>query len=303
VIFISVATLQFALWLPFNIPVVALAAIKTYVPAWYQYDVEHTKFDNTLWTYSTDYILTAVMLFLAIRCLMETAPDKCPRKDRASLKLRLYSASLLLCYGISTLAGGWAHQHITSIEMLHSVRFRVLWFLCVGNVSFASCYMGLIGREVQQVFGVRGAVPLGPWWFWPAYGSYMAAACALGYISFKRPACDIFIAGITQFPTTFYCLVTLGLRKWPSGAVAGDGKSKDSPISLVRLSYRIMYYIGFIGNAPLLPMYPILVQYSGMSLAGINTLLHSWLMIMWSMQGISLLHLCKAMSSYKPKAS
>ena len=163
VIFISVATLQFALWLPFNIPVVALAAIKTYVPAWYQYDVEHTKFDNTLWTYSTDYILTAVMLFLAIRCLMETAPDKCPRKDQASLKLRLYSASLLLCYGISTLAGGWAHQHITSIEMLHSVRFRVLWFLCVGNVSFASCYMGLIGREVQQVFGVRGAVPLGPW--------------------------------------------------------------------------------------------------------------------------------------------
>ena len=97
----------------------------------------------------------------------------------------------------------------------------------------------------------------------------MNVACGLGYISFKRPACDIFIAGITQFPTTFYCLVALGIRKWPSS------HSNESPIGLVYLPYRLMYYIGFIGNAPLLPMYPLLVQYSGMSLAGINTLLHA----------------------------
>ena len=109
-------------------------------------------------------------------------------------------------------------------------------------------------------------------WFWPIYGTYMAATCALGYISFKRPACDIFIAGITQAPSTFYCLGALGLRKW------GEEKKKkrdESPIGLVRLPYRLMFYIGFIGNAPLLPMYPLLVQYSGMSLAGINTLLHT----------------------------
>ena len=98
----------------------------------------------------------------------------------------------------------------------------------------------------------------------------MVATCAMGYISFKRPACDIFIAGGTQFPCTFYCLGALGLRKW--------NKSKNetsSPIGYVRLPYRLMYYIGFIGNAPLLPMYPLLVQYSGLSLAGINTLLHT----------------------------
>ena len=109
-------------------------------------------------------------------------------------------------------------------------------------------------------------------WFWPIYGTYMAATCALGYISFKRPACDIFIAGITQAPSTFYCLGALGLRKW------GEEKKKkrdESPIGLVRLPYRLMFYVGFIGNAPLLPMYPLLVQYSGMSLAGINTLLHT----------------------------
>ena len=158
----------------------------------------------------------------------------------------------------------------------------------------------------------------------------MTVACALGYISFKRPACDIFIAGITQFLPTFYCMAALGLRKWPSK------RSNESPIGLVKVSYRIMYYVGFIGNAPLLPMYPMLVQYSGMSLAGVNTLLHSCkylhrsfplyisycasdnrltfgicsganftpgLMVMWGLQGISLLHLCRAMSTYKPKAS
>lgn len=304
VVAMGIFFLEFAMWFPFNLPGVSSAAIKTYIPAWYKYDKEHTSFDNTPWTYGTDYLLTAVMSYLAIKCLRATSPDNCPQKDAKnanSLKLRLYSASLLICYGLSTLAGAWAHQHFTSIEQLNTMKFRVFWFVCVGNVSFASCYMGLIGREVQRVFGVKGAVPLGPWWFWPAYGSYMAAACGLGYISFKRPACDIFIAGITQFPTTFYCLLVLGRRRWGDKNIMND--SISSPIGLVRMPYRIMFYIGFIGNAPLLPMYPVLVQYSGMSLAGINTLLHCWLMVMWGMQGISLLHLCNAMSSYKPKVS
>jgi len=50
-------------------------------------------------------------------------------------------------------------------------------------------------------------------------------------------------------------------------------------------------------------MYPLLVQHSGMSMAGINTLLHSWLLVMWGMQGVGLWHLCAAMGSYRPKAS
>jgi hypothetical protein len=40
-----------------------------------------------------------------------------------------------------------------------------------------------------------------------------------------------------------------------------------------------------------------------MSLAGINTLLHSWLMIMWGMQGISLLHLINAIDLHLQKVS
>jgi hypothetical protein len=36
-----------------------------------------------------------------------------------------------------------------------------------------------------------------------------------------------------------------------------------------------------------------------MSLAGINTLLHSWLMAMWGMQGISLLHICSVVAEFE----
>ncbi len=292
--FLSVSVLEFSLWFPLVLPGLTSAASKTYIPAFFVYDEEHTKFDNTPWTYNTDYLLTIVMSILAIQCILARSDND--QKNQRSLLLRLCSASLLICYGISTLAGAWAHQHFTSVESLNTTRFRIFWFLCVGNVSFASCYMGLIGREVQRHFGVSNAVPMGPWWFWPAYGCYMALTCGLGYISFKRPACDIFIAGCTQFPSTFYCLGALGIRKWPQQNNKKVAVGKESSIELVSPMYRAMYYIGFISNAPLLPVYPILVQYTDMTLGGVNTFLHTWLLLAWGMQGISLVHLCKAVS-------
>ncbi|KAL3764996.1 hypothetical protein ACHAW5_001846 [Stephanodiscus triporus] len=300
VAFACVASLRFSSWLPFVMPLgVASASSRTYVPAWYVYDVDNTRFDNTAWTYGTDYALTMIMLCISASCM--TSGD-----DRSSLKLRIYSSALLACYGASTLAGGYAHQHYSGVDALNTVAFRSCWTATVGNVAFASAFMGLIGREVQVAFGVPGTMPLGPWWFWPVYGAYMAVACGLGYMSYKRPACDIFIAGITQFPTTAYCILALGLRKWPSSSSESSsscGGDPASPIDLVRLPYRMMYYIGFVGNSPLLPMYPLLVQYSGMSLGAINALLHAWLMTMWGMQGISLIHLIKAIGSYESKVS
>jgi hypothetical protein len=289
--FLSVSVLEFALWLPYVLPGLTSAAVKTYIPASFVYD-EQTRFDNTPLTYNTDYLLTAVMSILAIQCILARSDDA--QKNKRSLHLRLYSASLLICYAISTLAGAWAHQHFTSVESLNTSRFRMFWFVCVGNVSFASCYMGLIGREVQTHFGA--AVPKFPWWFWPAYGCYMALTCGLGYISFKRPACDIFIAGGTQFPSTFYCLGALGLRKWPQQNSKKVAVGKETSIELVSTMYRAMYYIGFISNAPLLPIYPFLVHYTDMSLGGVNAFLHTWLLVAWGLQGISLVHLCKAVS-------
>jgi hypothetical protein len=190
--------LTFSLTFPFVIPGVALVAVKTYIPAAYAYTTDETRFDNSSWTWGTDYLLTIAMGVLGYFIL--NAPGQ------SSKRLKLYSAALLACYGLSTLAGGYAHQTIHGVEMLNTSTFRILWIVCVGNVSFASCWMGLIGREVVRIFGSQ-PIPLGPWYFWPFYGAFMTGACAAGYMSFKRPACDIFIAGITQFPSTFYCLV------------------------------------------------------------------------------------------------
>ena len=72
--------------------------------------------------------------------------------------------------------------------------------------------------------------------------------------------------------------------------------SKTHPLNNIQLKYKIMYYIGFIGNAPLLPLYPLLVQYTNLTLAGINTLLHTWLLVMWGLQGMSLWHVCEIMT-------
>ena len=292
---LSASILEFSLWFPFVLPGLVTASKETYVPAFLVYDEENTQFDNTPWTYNTDYLLTIVMSILAIKCILARGDDD--QKNQRSLRLRLYSASLLICYAISTLAGAWAHQHFTTVESLNTTRFRILWFICVGNVTFASCYMGLIGREVIRNFGVPGIVPVGPWWFWPVYGCYMAAACGLGYISFKRPACDIFLAGCTQYPPTFFLIGALIFRKWPQKSDKRVVVGKESAIEMVNKVHRIMYYVGFISNAPLLPVYPILVQYTDMTLGGINAFLHSWLLVAWSMQGISLIHLCKAVST------
>eukprot|EP00956_Cyclotella_meneghiniana_P026859 scaffold59130_cov34-Cyclotella_meneghiniana.AAC.1 len=131
--------------------------------------------------------------------------------SKQTQKLRYYSAAMLTTYGLSTLAGGIAHQTVRGVDNLNTLHFKLLWIVCVGNVSFASCWMGLIGREIVSVVtgstddydsrresSSSSSLPLGPWYIWPYYGCFMTAACALGYMSFKRPACDIFIAGITQ---------------------------------------------------------------------------------------------------------
>ena len=200
------AILTFSLHFPFHLPgPLATAALQTYIPARYIYDEQYTKFDNSIWTYATDYMLTFVMFALAYCIVTPTTSSQ--TSSRQTKKLRYYSAAMLTTYGLSTLAGGIAHQTVRGVDNLNTLHFQLLWIVCVGNVSFASCWMGLIGREIVSVVTSStedsrressSALPLGPWYIWPYYGCFMTAACALGYMSFKRPACDIFIAGITQ---------------------------------------------------------------------------------------------------------
>jgi hypothetical protein len=77
----------------------------------------------------------------------------------SSRKLSSYSSGLLLCYAISTLFGGYLHMTYgrDAVSELNAHGFRFSWTITVGFVSIASAFMGLIGREVQIVYGMRDA--------------------------------------------------------------------------------------------------------------------------------------------------
>lgn len=271
------AVTGFAVWFPFALA--PEAARKTYDWAFYQYDESLSHFDNTAWTYGTDYGLAVVMAVVAASIMVYSRPG-------VSDALCTRSAGLLLGYCISVIAGGYCHQFYTTLEDRNSLSFRLLWTLCVGTVSGASCFMGSSGTEVIRKFQQQPncnplllRIPLIPESFWWSFGTIVTAICAWGGMSFQRPACDIFIAGITQFPSTFYLMVFFMTVQHPKA----------------KLSARILGFIGFILNAPLLPMYPLLIQYTDLSLASVNTLLHSWLCVAWSLQGYSLRHMIQAL--------
>ena len=267
----------FAVWFPFALA--PEAARKTYDWAFYNYEEGISFFDNTIWTYGTDYALAVVMLVLSLSILKLSRPG-------VSDTLCNRSAGLLLGYCVSVIAGGYCHQYYLSVESRNSLSFRLLWTVCVGTVSAASGFMGSSGTEVIRKFQQEPncdpmllRIPLIPESFWWAFGAFVTAICAWGGFSFQRPACDIFIVGITQFPSTFYLMtffITARHRK-------------------TKLSARIMGVLGFILNAPLLPMYPLLIQHTDWSLASVNTLLHSWLCVAWSLQGYSLRHMIQAL--------
>jgi hypothetical protein len=219
---------------------------------------------------------------------------------------------LLFCYGVSVIAGGLAHQFYLTLDDRNTLGFRCLWTICVGTVALASIPMGLSGSQVVRQFQLleetRSAstknsnsslikyLTVIPDAFWWSFGICVTAVCVWGGISFQRPACDIFIAGITQTPSTFYMMVIFGLvsQQYPaSSSSSSNSLSTPANSSKVQLWARIMGVIGFILNAPLLPMYPLLIQYTDWSLASVNTLLHTWLCVAWSMQGISLRHVAR----------
>lgn len=257
---VSIGTVIFSLFLPHVMT--PQAAKEIYVPAFYSYDPLWHHFDNTIWTYGTDYALAVVMGTLAYRCL---------RAQSEATKLKRRAAGLLICYALSVLAGGLAHQFYTTIEARNSLSFRILWTICVGTVTAAGGFMGSSGSEVARHFGGKVV----PEWLWIGFGVFTTAICVCGYISFQRPACDIFIAGITQVPPTAY-MMGLGFFVL---------KNKVSEF------YRWQCIVAFILNAPLLPMYSLLVHSTELSLATINTLLHTWLLVAWGNQSLSLLHL------------
>mmetsp|Transcript_14535 Transcript_14535/g.40400 ORF Transcript_14535/g.40400 Transcript_14535/m.40400 type:complete len:366 (+) Transcript_14535:200-1297(+) len=255
---------------------------KIYLKAFYDYDPKISLFDNTIWTYGSDYVL-AVMTAGTGCWILWTSN----RADTViANKLAWVSAAMLFLYAISVTTGGIAHHTFLTVESRNSLSFRVLWTICVGTVYMAPMAMGMIANECLRIFQSRSNCP--PLLkqmpclmdsYWLCYGAVGTMTCICGYMSYQRPACDIFIAAITQTPCTFYFMGILYLLEDP----------------VITNGVKIPGLIGFIINAFLLPLYPALVVTFGWSLGGTNALLHTNLFIAWFLQGLTLQRIVKAL--------
>lgn len=261
-----------------------IASKEVYQAAWYNYDPALSFFDNTAWTYATDYGLTVIMLSLVASIALSTSGN-------AAVGLQRRTIGLLLCYAVSVGAGAVAHQTFLTLESRNTLEFRLLWTLCVGSVTLAGGFMGACGSQVATMTmtmsnnnnnNANKSNYVIPEWFWAGFGSFTTAFCCAGYMSMQRPACDIFIAGITQFPSTVYiCLV----------ALFGQSTNKSQVLSPTA---RYACCFGFLFNAPLLPMYALVLHHTDWSLPRINFTLHCWLCVAWTTQGLALRHFAEA---------
>lgn len=240
-------------------------AASLYIRTYYQYSIQ--RFDNTWPTFVTDYGLTLHMCYGIYRLM------KCERSE-----LRNFSAALLLFYAISVTVGGISHQFFTSVDMMNTIMFRLMWSVVVGTVTSAGGFLGSIGSSFAKM--ARGSerkrftVVVVPSWWWAVWSIFLTALVFWGFLSMERPAADIFLAGVTQTAPTCYMVVCALSNEWK-----GNQKSIKK--------YLVILTIGAFLNAPLLPLYGILVNF-GLELGTVNTILHCWLAAAWGMQGIAL---------------
>lgn len=282
-------TFRFSLSLPFFLW--EKGATEYYVKASYEYDETNTKFDNTIWTYGTDYGIAAVMFFGAIHCMTSV---------EGYTNLRLLSSGLLFIYGVQVLVGGFAHQNFLTLESLNTQSFKTVWVLCVGTVALAGGLIGAIGTELGKALhgmGSRKRIQLLPHYFWVLWAIYLMSVCAMGKISFKRPACDTFVAGTTQTLPTCYILFVVLSHYWersPNTKNQQVIKFVSKLQSLVSSRLRNFLILGFFLNAPLLPLYPILLS-SNLQLGYVNAICHLNLLTAWGLQYITLRRFCVAL--------
>lgn len=265
--------------------------------------------------YVTDYILAVFMTYACVTMALLHGKVQSLQRSTESQRLLhlqdmcLATSGLFGCYAVSVLAGGLSHQFFTTLDMLNSFYFRVMWTITVGNVSAAGGFIGFIGACMGRYFASSrhwiNSVPLLSGLYWEFWGCAMTVAVLFGAMSFFRPACDIFIAGTTQFCATAYVCLILVTRMIRYDAndklcplpvrnkeveisfLTAGARSEDASFEKVRLSTRIIFIVAFLGNAPLLPLYPELLS-TGMDLGTINTILHCWLCTTWGTQFISL---------------
>ncbi|CAD7945641.1 unnamed protein product [Amoebophrya sp. A25] len=195
-----------------------------------------TFFDNTIWTWGSDYLLTVITWYCGIRLITKSAEDSWRIKwiwpssggsgdtlvnyaDRYP-SVRLLLASTVFLNGMATLSGALAHQHFTPEDLVDGppLVFRFLWTICLSSVAFSGWTSAVIGYEVAVVsFANRrpllakmfGAFSPGCWLWYTLIG---ASAAAYGEYSCSRPAADIFLVGVTvSMPQLYLILVTIAV--------------------------------------------------------------------------------------------
>jgi len=261
--FLLIATVALALGAAYLVP--KMMDPKLYAMAYFNYK-ENTRFDNTIWTYGTDYMIGICMAFgvawLLIRCKSSTLRSRC--------------IGLIICYAVSVLVGGYCHQTFVTIEAVSSFRYRVLWTVCVNAVIVAGGFIGSIGSHISRsVNGSRVSVPD---WFWMGFACILFVFTCMGILSCEQPACDIFLAGITQFVPTVYIMLVLITRS-----------NKD----VITMKMVVATSSAFLLNCVLLPMYSIALS-RGLALSTVNTILHAWLTMTWCSQFFCLCNICES---------
>lgn len=263
----------------FPLALFPVAAVPTYRPAGYVYHDASRQhhFDNTVWTYGTDYVIAVAILYQMYRLHRVTAGSP-------NTAIHVWRSQFLLAsYVVSVTAGGWAHARYTTVESRNTWHFRLLWTLCVGAVTASVAALGGIATEWvrrDEVVGLA-VVPALSGWFWATVGTVCTVACAMGWFSFQRPACDIFVAGVAQSVPTFYLMIQL---------------ARGLPTLSLTWRTRCIGLAAFIMMSATLPTYPLAVQYTDWSLGTVNAALHLWLTVAWSAQGWTLRQVAVALA-------
>lgn len=272
-------------------------APELYISCFYVYPAD-VRFDITWMTWATDYGLAVWMAFWIwrvnrwrVREIAGSDGARCRHHNQLVTQVCL----MLSCYLVSVVCGGYGHSNYTTgAEVLNTTSFRVLWTFCVGSVALAGGFIGSIASLLQESLETTQStaivlprsfkLPRKLWWL---FGTIWLGVTAAGGLSMCRPACDIFLAGVTQFvPFTYLLLCGLGnYLLVDRGGEEGDATkyNKRQP----GLRYRLLLVYGSLGNAPLLWLYPLLAR-TDLSLGVINFILHISLAMAWGSQGAAL---------------
>lgn len=278
--FAAIASYQFSLHFPSLLTPEAAKA--TYIPASFSYNLPDSIFCDSAWTYLTDYGLGAVMMYLANKIRVSATNDDDDNNNAVAMHLKHLGFALMTMYAIQFTVAGVLHQFMGSFESRNTAMFRVLWTVVVTMVSASGGVIGAFASKLaKEALNVsQQYVPND--WFWAGYIIIITAITVSGRISYQRPAADTFVAGTSQAGSTFFLIGVVALMGRTKNPRTGNAKNEFSVLDQARC------ILGFLLNSFLLPGYALALYHTKVSVAQLNTTMHSWLCLCYTLQGLSL---------------